>query len=365
MNICIIGDGIVSRTLAKTLTNKKINVDLYHQKKIINLKSSRTIGIAQNNYKFLTEEVYKFKKNEKWEINKIAIYSEKKDLNEILNFNKKNNKLFYMVKNNSFYQALKKKLIKNKYFKQLTINKNNFYTKLLKEKKYDLIINCDPNNYLSKKYFSRKIEKDYNNLSFTTILEHDKIDNNTAIQIFTKYGPIAFLPISNIQTSVVYSLEIKNKNFSNQDVLNLIKNNNLKYKIKKVFKLESFKIKSSNLRNYYSNNILAFGDLLHRIHPLAGQGFNMTVRDIKILSEIIQNKIDLGLQLDSLIFEEFEKKTKHLNFVFSNGIDLIYELFNKNKNHNDENLNKILKYLGKKININSTFIKLADNGLNI
>ena len=135
---------------------------------------------------------------------KIAIYSEKKDLNQILNFNKKNNKLFYMVKNNLFYQVLKKKLIKNKYFKQLTINKNNFYTKLLKEKKYDLIINCDPNNYLSKKYFSRKIEKDYNNLSFTTILEHDKIDNNTAIQIFTKYGPIAFLPISNIQTSVVY-----------------------------------------------------------------------------------------------------------------------------------------------------------------
>ena len=61
-----------------------------------------------------------------------------------------------------------------------------------------------------------------------------------------------------------------------QEILNLIKNNNLKYKIKKVFKLESFKIKSSNLRNYYSNNILAFGDLLHRIHPLAGQGFNMT-----------------------------------------------------------------------------------------
>ena len=63
MNICIIGDGIVSRTLAKTLTNKKINVDLYHQKKIINLKSSRTIGIAQNNYKFLTRMVVDFLKS--------------------------------------------------------------------------------------------------------------------------------------------------------------------------------------------------------------------------------------------------------------------------------------------------------------
>ena len=41
---------------------------IYIIKKKVNLKSSRTIGIAQNNYKFLTEEVYKFKKNEKWEI---------------------------------------------------------------------------------------------------------------------------------------------------------------------------------------------------------------------------------------------------------------------------------------------------------
>ena len=37
-------------------------------------------------------------------------------------------------------------------------------------------------------------------------------------------------------------------------------------------------------------NILSFGDALHKIHPLAGQGFNMTVRDAKILSDLI-NKI--------------------------------------------------------------------------
>ena len=54
---------------------------------------------------------------------------------------------------------------------------------------------------------------------------------------------------------------------------------------------------SVNLRNYYHKNILAFGELIHKIHPLAGQGFNMTIRDIKILLEIIQNKIDLGLPI--------------------------------------------------------------------
>ena len=34
---------------------------------------------------------------------------------------------------------------------------------------------------------------------------------------------------------------------------------------------------------------------MHKIHPLAGQGFNMTIRDIKNIIEIIKYKIDLGL----------------------------------------------------------------------
>ena len=55
-------------------------------------------------------------------------------------------------------------------------------------------------------------------------------------------------------------------------------------------KISNFELKSSDLRSYYYQNILAFGDLLHKIHPLAGQGFNMTVRDIKVLTNIINEK---------------------------------------------------------------------------
>ena len=46
------------------------------------------------------------------------------------------------------------------------------------------------------------------------------------------------------------------------------------------------------MRSYYYKNILAFGDMLHRLHPLAGQGFNMTIRDIKEIYKLIQFKID-------------------------------------------------------------------------
>ena len=126
--------------------------------------------------------------------------------------------------------------------------------------------------------------------------------------------------------------------------------------------MNNFKIGSSNLRKYHYQNILAFGDLLHRIHPLAGQGFNMTIRDIKILSKIIQTKIDLGMQLDSSVFFDFEKKTKDKNFLFSNGIDLIYKIFNFDKKIKSKKFSKILKFIGKNKNLNNYFIKFADKG---
>ena len=90
----------------------------------------------------------------------------------------------------------------------------------------------------------------------------------------------------------------------------------------------------------------------------------MNVRDIKILSEIIQNKVDIGMQLDSQILNEFEIKTKNKNFLFSNAIDFIYESFNIDNKMKNNNFNKILKIIGKNKNLTNYFINIADKGLN-
>ena len=121
---------------------------------------------------------------------------------------------------------------------------------------------------------------------------------------------------------------------------------------------------SLNLRNYYHKNILAFGELIHKIHPLAGQGFNMTVRDIKILLEIIKNKTDLGLPINSSVNQEFQKNAKNRNFIFSNGIDFIYEFFNYDGKIKNNFFINSLKYFGNKNSINNMLKKIADNGLN-
>jgi len=365
MNVCIIGDGLTSLSLAKNLINKKINVHIYYKKMVSNFSTSRTIGISKNNLEFFERNIVKLPKKIKWEIKKIEIYSEKLKKNKILKFENNNQNLFYMIKNDQLYKLLNNKLSMSKFFKKKIINNKFRYDKLLKKNIYDFIINCDQDNPISKKYFTQKIEKDYKNYAYTTILEHKKLKNNSAIQVFTKQGPVAFLPISNTKTSVVCSLDISNKNYDENEILSLINRHNPKFKIKKNSKLISFALKSSNLRKYYHTNILAFGELLHKIHPLAGQGFNMIIRDIKDLSEIIQNKINLGLQLDSFILEEFQNKTKNRNFIFSSGVDFIYELFNFDKKREGKNLNKIFQYLGTNKKFVNSVIKVADKGLNI
>jgi 2-octaprenyl-6-methoxyphenol hydroxylase len=99
---------------------------------------------------------------------------------------------FFNLKNYKLYNLLKKTLSKNKFFKAKFVKDLN----LSFLQNYELIINCDPFNLISKRYFSKKIVKNYNSYAYTTLITHEKIKNDTALQIFTKKGPLAFLPIS-------------------------------------------------------------------------------------------------------------------------------------------------------------------------
>jgi len=352
MKVCIVGNSLSVLSLAKALVNLNIYVDILSPKKIDKPDKSRTIGISKSNIEFINKHIINIHKII-WKVNKIEIYSDNLKNKKLLNF-ENNDELFSIVKNLQFLNLLEKSLLKNKFFKKKSFL-NNLNT-------YDLVINADYSNILTKKYFSKKIIKKYNSTAYVTIIKHLKIKNNIATQIFTKRGPLAFLPISDTQTSVVYSLH--NLFFSKKENISLLINKyNFKYKIQKIQKIQSFELKSLNLRSYFHKNILAFGDLLHRVHPLAGQGFNMTIRDIKLLSEIIQNRANLGLPLDVSVCLDFEKKIRHKNYVFSNGIDFIHEFFNFERKTNMNFLSKSVKFLGKNYSLNKLFTKIADRGL--
>ena len=355
MSVCILGNGLTALTLAKALVNYEFNVDVFFNKSNYKINDTRTIGLAKNNIDFFNKNIINIEKII-WKLKKIEIFSENLKNEKILNFEDDKDQLFSIVKNFELYDILERSLIKNKYFKKIKTNKNSQDFQY-----YNIVINTDYSNIFTKKYFNKKIIKKYNSYAFTTIIKHEKTLNNVATQIFTKLGPLAFLPISKNETSIVYS--ISNPLVKKQDLIKLIHKHNFKYIIKEIGNLDSFELKSFSLRSYYNKNFLAFGDLLHRIHPLAGQGFNMTIRDIKILIEIIQEKINLGLFIDAAVNYEFEKKTRHKNYIFSNGIDLIYEFFNFERKLSNNTLSKYVKFFGNNPVLNKFFTKIADRGI--
>ena len=62
MKVCIIGNGLVSLTLAKVLVQKDIFVDIYASKKNINYDRSRTLGISKSNVDYFNKKIINIKK---------------------------------------------------------------------------------------------------------------------------------------------------------------------------------------------------------------------------------------------------------------------------------------------------------------
>ncbi len=355
MKVSILGNGLTSLTLAKMLVNEGIKVDIFSDRKKNKINTTQTLGISKSNIDFFNNKILNIKKL-LWEIHKIEIYSDNLENKKILNFENKDKSLFSIVRNLDLYNNLFLALNKNKL---ITFKRKVDYISLLK-KDYNLIFNCDYQHPITKKFFYKKIEKNYDSFAHITTFKHKAVlKNYIASQIFTKKGPLAFLPLSPVETSVVYSA----KGARDIDLNEFIKKYNFKYKILKINKSISFPLKSSNLRSYFHGNIIAFGDLVHKLHPLAGQGFNMTIRDIKEINNLIIFKKDHGLDLDISICSDFEKRTKNKNYLFSQGIDLIYEFFNFENKFNNSTLSNSIKLIGKNKLVNNFFTKFADKGI--
>ena len=126
MKVCIVGDGLVSLSLAKAIINQGIKVDLILDKNSKKINKFRTIGISKHNIDFFNNNILDIKKN-LWKINQIEIYSDNLKSEKLLDFKRKKVPLFSIIQNYKLYNILFKSLNESMLFKR-KINKSvNFH----------------------------------------------------------------------------------------------------------------------------------------------------------------------------------------------------------------------------------------------
>ena len=384
--VCIIGGGLAALMTAVALSKLNLEIDLVmNNDSSKNINSPRTLAISQNNYNFLKSlKIDSLLADEFWPCINMKLYSGEKNekINQIFEMTKNKNekKIFYMIRYSKLIKLIKKSISKNKSIncniekKFFSISNSDFLRSVKikkKNSKYNLIIVCAENLITNENdLFKNKLTfRPYNEYAITTIIKHQSIKNNTARQLFIGDEVLALLPISKNETSIVWSVK-KNVIESKVEKNNLFIKNKIKHYTNTFFKkIKSFSNIELNDLNfcvrskYYKDRILLFGDILHKVHPLTGQGFNMVLRDILNLEKILKNKIDLGLDIGSSeILEEFSKKAKPINLTYSFGIDFLRNCFsNENKSINKIR-NKIIQNLNKNVLVKEAFYKIANIG---
>ena len=339
--ICIVGGGLTGLISALVLSEKGLDIDLIVENKTSKNKDLRVTAISEKNVEFLKSSIKNINFKLFYPVKKINLFFEKNNQTKnFLNFDEKKNLMFFFENKliiEHLTKLLKKTKIKvqKKTIKSIDLAENKVFTNL-SSKSYDLVVLCLGSNssIYQKINGNREIQKNYKEHSITCSVKH-QIKDIGAQQFFLKEGPLAILPYNKNKFSVVWSIEdiyfIKNKknitNYLKTKLSNLLKTNKIS-----LGNIQSYPLKLSLKRNYYKKNAIILGDGLHVVHPLAGQGFNLILRDIEKLNELISNNLRLGLTIkDSNIPKDLSDSRKPENLLMGLGIDTTRKFFKSNK----------------------------------
>ena len=175
---------------------------------------------------------------------------------------------------------------------------------------------------------------DFDQAALVTTVKTEKYHQDTAWQRFLLTGPLAFLPLTEGYSSIVWSTspdeakrltEISESDFAEE--LEQAFESKLG-KIESVANRAVFPLRLFETLNYVKPRLALVGDAAHTIHPLAGQGVNLGLADVASLIDVIvdaiNDKKDIG---DIKVLRRYERWRRADNRSMLVAMDSLKRLF--------------------------------------
>ena len=188
----------------------------------------------------------------------------------------------------------------------------------------------------------------YPQVGIVTTVAHTRPHHGRAVQHFLPAGPFAMLPLTGNRSSIVWTEEkergaaimaLDEEGFTRELATRFGARLGA---IKLAGPRQSFPLEFQIARSFIADRLALIGDAAHVVHPLAGQGLNIGMRDVAALAEIIVEEARLGLDIGSGPGLERYQRWRRFDSAFSGAVmDGLNRLFS-----NDNAPLRVLRDLG-------------------
>ena len=194
----------------------------------------------------------------------------------------------------------------------------------------------------------RSVAWDYPQIGIVTTVEHERPHNGVAYEHFLPTGPFAILPMTGNRSSLVWTEETNEaRRLVALDEPGFTTELRLRFgghlgDVKPTGPRWSYPLRLHLARSYVRHRFALIGDAAHTIHPIAGQGLNLGLKDAAALAETVLDAARLGLDFGrSDVLERYERWRRFDSLALAAATDGLNRLMS-----NDNSLLRLGRNLG-------------------
>ena len=172
-----------------------------------------------------------------------------------------------------------------------------------------LVVAADGGNSTIRKLLGiGQSQRDYGQTAIVTEVETTRSSDYTAYERFTPVGPLALLPVGRKRYSVVWT----QKSEDAQDVIGMSEALFVKClqsefgfrlgRITLAASRQGFPLKLIRADRMTDERVVLVGNAVHQLHPVAGQGLNLGLRDVALLVEMLEARLAFGKDIGEKSF---------------------------------------------------------------